>query len=175
MQEEILEEDWLSPKVEIRTTEEKGRGIFAVSPIAAGEKIIIWGGEYVDEKKSEEEKAKGKKVMQWDENLYSVENNGESLGYFINHSCEPNTWMSGAFTIIARRDIAPGEEVTADYALWEARGDDFVSKWECKCGKPNCRKRITGKDWKSADLQERYKDHFSPLINKWIKSNQIIV
>ena len=170
MQEEMLKEDWLSPKIEIKVAHEKGKGIFAVLPINSGEKILIWGGQYVDEKKAIQEKARGKKVMQWDDNLYSIENNGEDLGYFINHSCDPNTWMIGAYTIIAKRNIKVGEEITTDYVLWEARGDDFVSKWECKCGALNCRKKLTGKDWKLTELQKRYKDHFSPLINKWIQA-----
>ena len=33
--------------------------------------------------------------MQWDENLFSVENRGEDKGYFINHSCEPNIGFRG--------------------------------------------------------------------------------
>jgi SET domain-containing protein len=172
MKEEMLKEDWLSQKVEIREADGKGKGIFAVSLIEAGEKIIIWGGEYVDKSKALKEEQSGKRVMQWDEDLYSIETDGEDLGYFINHSCDPNTWMVGAFTIVAKQDIAVGEEVTIDYVLWEARGDRYIFEWECKCGSSNCRKRLTGADWKIPELQERYKGYFSPLINKWIKNKK---
>jgi len=33
-----------------------------------------------------------------------------------------------------------------------------------------CRKKVTGVDWKVKEIQNRYKDHFSPLINKRIDS-----
>ena len=64
--------------------------------------------------------------------------------------------------------IKSGEEITADYALWEA-DENYISKWECSCGSIDCRKKITGKDWRINKIQEKYKDHFSPLINKRIK------
>jgi hypothetical protein len=105
--------------------------------------------------------------MQWDDNVYSVEDSGVDDGYFINHSCDPNSWMQDAFTLIARRDIKKGEELTADYAIWEA-DENYVSKWECHCNSPLCRKRVTGKDWRLKELQERYNGHFSPLLTKRI-------
>lgn len=37
---------------------------------------------------------------------------------FTNHADDPNTADDGAFTV-ARRDILPGEELTADYRPWE--------------------------------------------------------
>lgn len=75
--------------------------------------------------------------------------------------------MEGAFTIVAKRDVEAGEELTIDYALWEA-DENYISSWECNCGSSRCRKRVTGNDWRLAELQERYKGHFTPLINKRI-------
>ena len=91
----------------------------------------------------------------------------KDLAYFINHSCEPNVWMRDAFTLEAMRDILPGEELNADYVLWET-DEDKVSKWECQCGSENCRHLITGKDWQILNLQEKYRGHFLPLIEKRI-------
>lgn len=146
--------------------------MFALEPIKEGEKVMTWGGkwgvDYVDKKGAEKAKQEGKLIMQWDDDLYSAETRGDSLGYFINHSCDPNTWMIDAFTHVARRNIQKGEEVTNDYALMEA-DENFVTKWECRCGSPICRKRITGKDWRLPELQARYKGHFSPLVNKRIE------
>ncbi|MCX6790795.1 MAG: hypothetical protein NTV62_01205 [Candidatus Gribaldobacteria bacterium] len=61
-----------------------------------------------------------------------------------------------------------GEEVTVDYGIWE---DDpkYISKWECLCGSPLCRKKVTGNDWKLPTLQKKYSGHFSPLLSKRIK------
>ncbi len=117
--------------------------------------------------KADKVRGEGKLVMQWDEDLFSVENRGDDIGYYINHSCDPNLWMQDAYTLVAKRDIEEGEEITADYALWEA-DENYVSKWKCSCGLSFCRKRITGKDWRLPGLQKRYKGHFSPLINKRI-------
>jgi len=158
---------WISPKIQIKKTGDRGKGMFAIKEVASGEPLVIFGGEYTDAEEAKNAKANGKLVMQWDDNLFSVEDRGDSQGYFINHSCDPNAWMKDAFTIIAMRNIKIGEELTADYAIWEA-DENYISKWECSCGSINCRKRITGKDWLMPKLQKRYKNNFSPLINKRI-------
>ena len=141
--------------------------MFAIEKIAQDEPIIIWGGEYVNKEVAEKVKNNGKLVMQWDEDVFSIEDRGEDEGYFLNHSCDPNVWMSDAYTLVARRGIVVGEEITADYALWEA-DENKISVWECCCGTKECRGRVTGKDWQLPGLQEKYRDHFSPLINKRI-------
>ncbi|MBI5733119.1 SET domain-containing protein-lysine N-methyltransferase [Candidatus Jorgensenbacteria bacterium] len=165
---DIPQESWLNPKIELKESQNRGKGLFAIELIKAGEKILIWGGLYVHKKEAEKAKSEGKFVMQCDEDLYSVEDRrGGDKTYFINHSCEPNAWMGDMFTIVARRDIVPDEEVTIDYAVFGV--DSFyVSKWECVCGSMNCRKRITGKDWMLPELQERYRGHFLPVLNRWI-------
>jgi len=161
-------EDWIHPDVEIKETLNRGKGMFATAPMKKGEEIIRWGGEYVHKAEADKARQAGKLVMQFDEDLFSVEDRGESDAYFINHSCEPNVWMKDAHTLETMRDIEAGEELTADYAMWEA-DEDKASKWECVCGSHNCRHRITGRDWRIPELQEKYKGHFSPLLNKRIK------
>jgi SET domain-containing protein len=168
----MLEKDWVNPKIEIREVAGKGRGMFAAARINNGEKVLMWGGNYVNAVEAEKAKAAGKLVMQWDEDLYSIEDRGEEVGYFINHSCDANTWMADARTLIAKRDIEAGEEATADYALWE--NGDYVSGWECRCGSPLCRGRVTGQDWKLPNVQERYRGHFSPLINRKINEKKVL-
>ncbi len=70
--------------------------------------------------------------MQRDEDLFSIEDRGEDDTYFINHSCDGNLWMQDAFTLVARREILPGEEITADYALRE-ENENKISTWKCSC------------------------------------------
>ena len=84
----------------------------------------------------------------------------------MNHSCDPNIWMSDAFTLSARRRIEPGEELTADYALWLYDVDWVLDP--CRCGSPLCRGRVTGRDWQLPELQVRYAGHFTPFINRLI-------
>lgn len=163
-----IKQDWISAKVDIRNSPIEGKGLFANTNIQRGEKIVVWGGNYTDAIGAESMAKKGKLVIRWDDDLYSYEDRGDDDGYFINHSCDSNLWMADAYTLIASRDIESGEEMTLDYALFEA-DENYMSKWECKCGSPLCRGRITGNDWKKPDLQNRYKEHFSPLLNKRIQ------
>lgn len=163
-----VKKDWLNPKINIQSSSITGKGIFANSKIERGEKIVVWGDEYTNKMGADEVCKKNMLVMQWDDDLYSYEVCGENDGYFINHSCDPNAWLADAFTVVAMRNIMSHEEITADYAIWEA-DENYISEWECKCGSSLCRGRITGIDWKNPNLQKRYKDHFSPLLNKRIQ------
>jgi hypothetical protein len=59
------------------------------------------------------------------------------------------------------RDIRAGEELTHDWAMMDDDDDYAV---ECKCGAPNCRGRLTGKDWQRPELQKRYAGYFSAYL-----------
>jgi uncharacterized protein len=160
-------ESWINPKIDVRSSPLHATGMYAKSLIKAGETVVIWGGNYVSKSEADKAKKIRKVVMQLDDDLYSIEDRGDDLTYFMNHSCDPNVWMKDAVTLIARTDIQGGNELTADYALWEG-DENFISSWTCVCGSTLCRTKVTGKDWKIPELQKRYKNHFSPLINKRI-------
>jgi hypothetical protein len=159
---------WIDPRITLRTSPLGGCGLFASEPIRAGETVLIWGGaSYTDAGGAQEAVRAGKAVMQWDREVYSVEADDDDPVFKINHGCDPNVWMRDAFTLVARRDIAAGEEVLADYALWET-SSTYVSSWACHCGSALCRGRITGRDWQRPDLRERYRGHFSPVLEERI-------
>jgi len=40
----------------------------------------------------------------------------------------------------------------------------MITWWDCKCGAPDCRKILAGKDWQRADLQKRYAGYFSAYL-----------
>lgn len=84
--------------------------------------------------------------------------------HFLNHGCDANVWMADEVTLVARRLVAAGEELTADYALWEL-DREWVSPFRCRCGAPECRGVITGRDWEDPELQRRYAAHFHPVLN----------
>lgn len=165
---QIPKKSFLNSKLEVRETKNKGKGIFTKEPLVVDELILQWGGDYVNAATARSAMRTGSLVMQWDKDLFSVETRGEDPTYNINHSCDPNAWMQDAFTLVASRPIATGEEITADYALWES-DESYVSAWVCACGTLYCRTRVRGDDWRSPTLQKRYGNHFSPLINKRIK------
>lgn len=163
MEDTYRKEPWLDPRVKLGRSPVHGQGMFTTALIDVGEVVAVWGGTFATTQEASRAKALGKLVMQVDDDLYSVEERGEHATYFINHSCDPNVWMADAVTLAARRQIAPREELTLDYALFEA-DEDSTMPWECLCGSPACRQHITGRDWRLPDLQQRYAGHFLPLI-----------
>jgi hypothetical protein len=86
---------------------------------------------------------------------------------YMNHSCAPTCWFvegGDAYTglMVASRELEPGEEITYDYATSE--DCELSPEWDCHCGAPNCRGRVTPRDWQRPELQARYASHFLPHI-----------
>jgi hypothetical protein len=163
-------EPWLNPKITVRESPIHGKGFFANQIINEGETIVVWGGCYTDRKGIESARKQGLGTMQWDDDIFSYESDTYPDAFSINHSCDPNTWMADAYTMTAMRDIEIGEELTMDYVLLYL--EDTDSNWSCKCGSDNCRGKVTSTDWRRPELQKKYFDHFSPLINKRIAQNK---
>lgn len=70
---------------------------------------------------------------------------GHSTAMFINHSCNPNCEteeQDGRVWIKAIRDIAPFEEITYDYCLYDGGEDDAA----CNCGALACRGTMYSED-----------------------------
>jgi hypothetical protein len=158
---------WVDPRIEARPSAIDGRGEFATSEIPAGAVLKELGGRLISDIEMKVVAASGSRfsairvsaathlLMSWDDPA--------SRG---NHSCEPNAWMNGPSTVVARRAIAAGEEITTDYALMTVDPD-----WQmaCNCGSRGCRGIVTGEDWRSPALRERYRGHFVP----WIESQPL--
>ncbi|MDE7114433.1 MAG: SET domain-containing protein-lysine N-methyltransferase, partial [Acetatifactor sp.] len=81
---------------------------------------------------------------------------------YINHSCSPNCGLRGEITFVAMRDINADEEITFDYAFLD--NEDY--QFQCSCGSLNCRKVITGFDWKIKELQNEYKEYFAEYLKE---------
>jgi hypothetical protein len=158
---------FLSPKLEARPHRHKGGfGVFAKSLIHAEEVLVVWGGDVVLAEKFVELPAYVQQhSLQVEENLYLVPNGVDEPADFVNHSCEPNAGMRGQIVIVALRDIEAGEEICYDYATSDGGPYD---EFDCACGAPSCRGKITGQDWKRPELWERYAGHFSPYLQRRI-------
>lgn len=159
---------WLDPRVVARRSPIEGLGLFATARIATGEAVGILGGRVIDD-------VELRRVAQL-RSTYSSAAIADGLNLLLgddevmargNHSCDSNLWMRDEFTLEARRDIAAGEEVAVDYALQTSLAD-----WEmaCNCGSPRCRRVVRGDDWMRPELQERYRGHFSPFLNRRIEA-----
>lgn len=88
---------------------------------------------------------------------------------FMNHSCDPNTWWADSDTMIARRDILPGEEITYDYSTTELVLD---FEMECRCGSANCRGVVTNQDYLSPEWQAQYGEHLPKHLLKAIAASK---
>ena len=88
---------------------------------------------------------------------------------FINHSCEPNTYVltdmrSGVRRTWALKNIRMGDELTWDYALniWE----EWIGPVPCNCGAEKCRRIIRGNYFTlPREVQRRY----LPLLDEPFK------
>ena len=77
----------------------------------------------------------------------------------VNHGCDPNAWLCG-LDLVARREIAAGEEVRVDYAMFY---NDAMPAFACDCGAADCRGTIRGTDHR-APFVERYAGHVSDYV-----------
>jgi acyl dehydratase len=157
---------WISPKAHKGDPSGiAGRGLFAVEPIGAGEVVAVKGGHLVDTaalhalpehlQNSEIQIAEGLHLAALVDDEY------EPVMLFINHSCEPNVGFAGNVVLTAMRDVAPGEELTTDYALFDTAADATMA---CTCGTPGCRGTIRGDDWRDPALRSRLDGWFSRYV-----------
>ncbi|HEY0603637.1 MAG TPA: SET domain-containing protein-lysine N-methyltransferase [Herpetosiphonaceae bacterium] len=162
----FLPETWIDPRVELGESATHGQGLFAKELIRAGETVIIWGGiAYTEAELRAGKVPRGISYMFIDDGLI-LTGPDKAMDYYVNHSCDPNIWMADQVTVVARRDIQPGEELRGDYALWESEPESTLAP--CACGTALCRGTVTGDDWQRPELQERYKGHFLPFLNRRI-------
>lgn len=160
----------LSDKVQVRVSGIHGKGMFAICRIVAGEMVCIKGGYILRRDKMFYSKSINSYLPISDE-LCIASNSLEledGIKLYFNHSCNPNCGMHGEITFVAMRDIDEGEELTIDYAFVD--NDDYA--FECHCGDPNCRKIITGYDWKRQELQEKYYPYFAQYLKDKIEAEK---
>jgi SET domain-containing protein len=158
-----------SPKTEVGDSPIHGKGLFAKDAIAAGEIVAVKGGHILSWREwMTSEPHLGSAEIQISEDLFIApveQSQREGSMLYTNHSCDPNIAIQGQIVFVAIRDIAPGEELTHDWATT----DDLDYEMECKCGSRNCRGIVTGKDWMKKELQEKYKGWFCWFLQRKIE------
>jgi uncharacterized protein len=171
-EKKYLKSTWYDARLKILPSDIHGKGMFATLPIKKGEILTVIGGVILTENKFDDYVRTVPKynAIQIEEGIHLVDTTipSEFMDGSINHSCDSNSWMKDEVTLVARKDIAQGEEITVDYALFTTN-----SNWElkeCQCGSPNCRHIVSGSDWKIKSVQDQYHGHFSPYINKRIRN-----
>ncbi len=139
------------------------RGLFATAPIQRGEVLVVFTGALY--------RWEAFQALPERDRSLSIQIEAELLlvprpvcdADYLNHSCSPNAGLAGQVAVVALRDIAAGEEVCYDYAMSDTLPyDDF----DCECGAPTCRRRITCEDWRRPELQARYAGFFAPHVQR---------
>lgn len=158
---------YLSPKLKSDPVPEKGGcGIFAVEPLRKGELILLWGGRVIRRDEIEPHMPNlTQRVLQIDEGMFLLTPEQLEPADCLNHCCNPNAGFNGQIGLVAMRDIEPGEEVCADYAMCDS---DPYDEFTCQCGSENCRGHVSGDDWKNPVLQARYDGYFSAYLQRRI-------
>ncbi len=143
-------------KIAARRSAIHGNGVFAVAPIAQGERVVEYKGrrrthDEVDAGESGDI-GSGHTFLFTINDEYVIDANFDGgTARWINHSCDPNCEavldeddgddrrLDRVF-IEALRDIAPGEELSYNYGitLAEKHTKELKKIWECRCGAENC-------------------------------------
>ena len=133
-----------------------GRGVYAVRAIPDGTRVVEYTGERITKREALRREAQrlARRRRGQDDSVYIFHLNARydldgrarrNVARLINHSCAPNCRVEvirGRVWIIARRDIAAGEELTFDYGFKFSEWRDHV----CRCGEEKCAGFIVAKD-----------------------------
>lgn len=85
----------------------------------------------------------------------------EGISREMNHSCNPSTWWTGSDSLVARRDIYAGDEITYDYSTCDI---DIKFRIKCNCGTPSCRGVITNLDYLDSKWLKQYGANLPPHV-----------
>jgi hypothetical protein len=124
---------------------EKGLGIFATSFIPKGTLTYVKDKLEI-EISMDDHRLKDPLLNEIIETYTFIDENGTRIlswdnAKYVNHCCHCNTMSTGYGFEIAVSDIAPGEEITDEYGMFNS---DY--EMELKCSKKNCRGHVTESD-----------------------------
>ena len=163
--------------LELKDTGRYGLGVFATRDIEAGETLYDEGDvvrpRYTRREILEHPESKFLQIYSYivDEDAYFTGDASEiekDVTNYMNHSCDPNAWFEGDRSMTARRAIRRGEEVTCDYATFETE-ISFHRGLPCGCGAADCRRVLTGLEYRSAKFRAKYAGHLSSYIERLVR------
>ena len=161
-----LTADHVVVDVDLRSSGGAGLGIFLAEPVRRGDLLVVFGGSatpgHVFRQLSDDRQRRSLQVA---DDVYLVTGPERALGDCVNHSCDPTAVFEGQISLVARRDLVVGEEITFDYATSDSWPYD---EFECECGADLCRAKVTGEDWMDPELQRRYAGGFSTYLQRKI-------
>ncbi len=137
-------------RIRVRQSGVHGRGVFAVAPLAKGERLIEYTGELITWpealRRHPHDPAQPDHTFYFhvdDEHVIDGKVGGNSSRW-INHACAPNCIaeeVDGRIFIHTLRAIRPGTELFFDYGLVieERQTAKLKKRFECRCGARVCR------------------------------------
>jgi hypothetical protein len=148
--------------VEVRPSPVEGFGVFAMRSFCSGDRIrrVNIVREITADAPLRPQKGERSDHLDYPDGKVVL------LGFpdrHINHSCDPNAYLlyePGEVFVVARRDIAAGEEITCDYAMNITGG----SAWPCRCRSARCRGVVIGDFFR---LPEELQREYRPLLAEW--------
>ncbi len=142
-------------RIQVRKSGVHGKGVFALRPIAAGERIIEYTGEVITWpealRRHPHNPAEPNHTFYFslDDDHVIDANVGGNASRWINHACTPNCQADQSddgrrVFISALRALAPGEELFYDYGLVidERYTPKLKKEYECRCGSADCRRTL---------------------------------
>ena len=137
-------------RIQVRRSGVHGKGVFALTDIAKGERIIEYVGEVITWKKAlrrhphDPTQPNHTFYFHLDDGHVIDALYGGNASRWINHSCAPNCEadeQDGRIYIKALRRIRPGEELNYDYGLVidAPLTAQLKAEYPCWCGSARCR------------------------------------
>jgi hypothetical protein len=125
----------------IRSSAIHAAGCYTTTPIRKGARVVEYTGPRIQKAEADRLYEDSPITYLFGIGARSTVIDGHGAAMFLNHSCDPNCETDesrGRVWIQAIRDIAPGEELTYDYCLYDGDEDEA----SCNCGAPACRKTM---------------------------------
>jgi SET domain-containing protein len=122
----------------IRSSAIHAAGCYTTTPIRKGARVVEYTGLRLRKAKADELYEDSPITYLFGIGSRSIVIDGHGAAMFLNHSCDPNcetNEFGDRVWILAIRNIAPGEELTYDYNLYDGDEDEA----DCNCGAPACR------------------------------------
>jgi uncharacterized protein len=143
-------------RIQVRKSGVHGKGVFALKPIARGERIIEYKGQIISWPEAEArhphdpDQPNHTFYFSLDDGSHVIDGGrGGNAARWINHSCEPNCVADevdsgpgrGRVFIKAKRKLKAGEELFYDYGLIidERHTVKLKKEYACHCGSRRCR------------------------------------
>jgi uncharacterized protein len=138
-------------RIQVRKSGVHGKGVFALKPIAKGERIIEYKGQTITWTEAlgrhPHDPAEPNHTFYFSlgDGSHAIDAKvGGNAARWINHACAPNCKAEegeGRVFIRALRKLKPGEELFYDYGLIidERYTPRLKKEYACRCGSPRCR------------------------------------